>query len=393
MFSDQRERFETNRAAARTGWRPCRPVSPTALVTGATGVIGSLLVRRLLSCGWRVRTLVRNGVPAAAEQDVVRICGDITDRHALNQAVAETDVIFHLAAKLHINNPSPQLEAEYRRVNVDGTARLAEAARDAGVKRLVFFSSINVYGSSESRAYLDENSPLLSNTYYSATKREAEKIALDLTPTVILRLAAVYGPTMKGNYLRLLQVLQKGRFAFIGDGLNRRTLVHIDDVCTASLLAAEHPRAVGQVYNVTDGGVHTLREIVEAMCLALHRRTPRLCLPLGLSRCAATLFENAARVLLRRNIPIRSAIDKMVEDIAVRGDRIMSELGFQPHYDLLDGWRETIRQLGSGICVGGDASVDSSVGSCVDSGVRNLPPASMPCGLSSSPTTAVAHPS
>ena len=163
------------------------------------------------------------------------------------------NVVFHLAAKLHINDPSPQLAAEYRRVNVEGTAQLAEAARLAGVRRLVIFSTINVYGCSPPGALLDEQSPLCGDSCYAASKIEAEKIALTTLPAVVLRLAAVYGPSMKGNYPRLLRALQQRRFAFVGKGDNRRTLVHLEDVCAASLLAAEHPRAVGQIYNVTDG--------------------------------------------------------------------------------------------------------------------------------------------
>jgi UDP-glucose 4-epimerase len=301
--------------------------------------------------------------------DVACICGDIADPIALRQAAAGTDIVFHLAAKLHINDPSPRLEAEYRRVNVEGTARLAEAARAAGVRRLVLFSTINVYGSSRPDEFLDEESLLRSNSCYSNTKIEAEQIALATLPTIVLRLAAVYGPGMKGNYPRLLRALQRGRFAFVGDGLNRRTLVHVDDVCAAAVLAAEHPRAAGRVFNVTDGSVHTLREIVAAMCLAVHRKPPRLSLPVGPVRLAAGLVEDALRIVLRRRFPARAAVDKIVEDIAIRGNRIMDELGFQPQYDLIRGWQETVAALDSAQDVG----VPTSLPDCHDLQILPMP--------------------
>ena len=261
------------------------------------------------------------------------------------------------------------MEAEYQRVNIEGTARLAEAARAAGVRRLVDFSTINAYGSSRPGELLDEESPLCSAAYYSATKIEAERIAMATLPTVVLRLSAVYGPSMKGNYLRLLHALRQGRFAFVGDGLNRRTMVHVEDVCTAALLAAEHPRAAGRVYNVTDGAVHTLREIVTAMCLALGRRPPRLRLPIAAARTAAGIVEDVLRIAFRQRFPARAAVDKIVEDIAVRGNRIMEEpnarlirirggnrimdeLGFQPQYDLVRGWQQTVAALDSAQQVG-----------------------------------------
>ena len=329
----------------------------TALVTGATGVIGPSLVRLLLDRGWNVRILARRCVPAPwLGPDVACCYGDIADPIALQQAADGTDTVFHLAAKLHVNDPSPQMKAEYQRVNVEGAARLAEAARAAGARRLVVFSTINVYGSSRPDEYLDEDSPLRSTSYYSATKIEAEQIALATLPTVVLRLSAVYGPSMKGNYLRLLRALQRGRFAFVGDGLNRRTLVHVEDVCAAAILAAEHPRAAGRVFNVTDGSIHTLRKIVEAMCLALDRKPPRLRLPVGPVRVTAGLVEDALRIVFRRRFPAKAAVDKIVEDIAVLGNRIIGELGFRPQYNLVRGWQETVAALDSAQDVGGPTS-------------------------------------
>ena len=316
-------------------------IKPTALITGATGAIGSVLVGQLLEHGYEVRALVRSAQGRLPE--AVKIFkGEITDCHALREAAAGTDVIFHLAAKLHINNPAPALKADYRRINVDGTRCLVEAAQAAGVRRLVFFSTINVYGPSRPRQVLNEDSPLRPDSWYAETKIEGEQIALAGVPAVVLRLAAVYGPGMKGNYVRLLNALRRRRFAMIGDGRNRRTLVHMNDACAAALAAARHRGAAGRIYNVTDGRIHTLREIIEAMSSALSRRPPRFHLPVWPVRLAAGLIEDGLNLVGKRSPVGRATVDKFIEDIAVAGTLIENELGYRPRYDLAAGWRETV---------------------------------------------------
>jgi UDP-glucose 4-epimerase len=318
----------------------------TALVTGAAGVIGRALAARLIAGGWRVRGLDRQPAAAGARPPgVVFYRGDLGDDAVLRQASQGADVVFHLAAKLHINHPSPDLDAEYYRTNVEGTSHVAEAAKAAGARRLVFFSTINVYGSTAPDQICDERSALHPTSCYAVTKAEAEKVALGVLPTTIVRLAAVYGPGVKGNYPRLLEALRRRRFAMIGNGQNRRTVVHLEDVCAAAMLVAEHPGAAGQTFNVTDGQLHTLAEIVESMCVALGRRPPRLRLPLGPTRLAAGIVENVCAGLSGKRIPLRAAVDKITEDIAVSGNRLINDLGFRPRYDLTQGWTQAVSDL------------------------------------------------
>lgn len=318
----------------------------TALVTGAGGAIGPTLVRRLLAQGYAVRALVRESASAAGLPGGVEIvCCDIADGRLVRQAVAGADVVFHLAAKLHVNNPSPDLKDEYFRVNVEGTRCIAEAARAAGVRRLVFFSTINVYGNSQPGQLFDEETPLSPDSMYAETKIEGETIALAETPAIVLRMAAVYGPGMKGNYTRLVQAIRRRRLPLIGDGRNRRTLVHVEDACDAAVAAAEKDAALGQVYNVTDGRVHSLREITSAIAVALKQSPPRLHLPARPVRMAAGLLEDGLRVVGKKSPITRATIDKLTEDIAVSGEKIQRELGFQPRYDLRVGWLQTVGQM------------------------------------------------
>jgi UDP-glucose 4-epimerase len=145
---------------------------------------------------------------------------------------------------------------------------------------------------------------------------------------------------MKGNYVRLLDALRKRRFCYVGDGRNRRTLIYDEDVAAAALLAAEHPQAPGNVYNVTDGRVHTFHEIVEAMCRALGRRPPRLHVPVSLVRACIAAAEGGLRCLGRKSPVTRKLLDKLVEDVAVSGAKIERELHYRPQVDLLNGWRQ-----------------------------------------------------
>jgi UDP-glucose 4-epimerase len=319
---------------------------PVALVTGATGVIGPLLVKHLLDQGYEVRVLLRSlASPDFLPRSVQVFEGDITDSCSLDKAVSGADFIFHLAAKLHINDADPAIHAELNKVNVEGTRRLTEAARVAHTGRVIFFSTSNVYGPTRPGVLLDENSETNPKSCYAETKLLGEHIALAEAPTVVLRLAAVYGPRMKGNYKRLLHSLRRGRFVMVGNGINRRTLIHTNDVCSAALLAAEHPSAEGETYNLTDGEVHTVKEIITAICNALGKETPKLHLPVKLVSTCAGVFEDVSKTLGFRSSISRSTIEKFLEESAVSGEKIQRELGFRPKYDLWTGWQETVREL------------------------------------------------
>ena len=325
---------------------------PLALVTGVTGAVGPVLVRQLPGRGYQVRGLARRGAaPGTIPQGLEVFEGDICDALVLRTAMRGVDTVFHLAAKLHIPDPSPELHAEYWRVNVEGTRNVVEQAVAAGVQRLVYVSTVTVYGPSDGQV-VDESAAPRPDTVYSRTKLEGEQVALaaqragDGKPlAVVLRLATVYGPRQKGNLQRLARALARGRFVPVGDGRNRRTLVYARDAVEAMLLAAEHPKAAGQVFNVTDGRIHTMRDMLIAICQALGRPAPRLYVPLSLARAGAASLEYAFALVGRRAPLTRSTLDKFVEDAACSGQRIQAELGFRPAYDLEAGWQETVAEL------------------------------------------------
>ena len=198
---------------------------------------------------------------------------------------------------------------------------------------------------------LNEQSPTQPETLYAKTKLAAEKIVLNARRVDgqpignVFRLAEVYGSRIKGNYERLTHALARHRFIPIGNGLNRRTLVYDKDVGLAAVLAVSHPAAAGRVFNVTDGGFHTLNEIIESICSALGRKPPRLSLPVGPSHALIGFIEKGCRAIGLTSPVTREMIDKYTEDIAVDSSLVQKELGFMPQYDLKTGWEETIREI------------------------------------------------
>lgn len=324
---------------------------PRILITGASGAVGPRVVEAFHQAECSVRTLSLD-LPGKAlfPSGVETQIGDITDSAAARSAVEGIDAVVHMAALLHIMDPEPALQQEYERINVGGTKTVVQASIAAGVKRVVLFSTIAVYGYKTGQILTEDTEPA-PDTFYAQTKRAAERVVLAARRPdgerlgTVLRLSAVYGARVKGNYRRLLASLARRRFIPIGSGANRRTLVYDRDVAASAVLAALHPAAAGQVFNVSDGRFHTMQEIIQTLTRALGCPAPRVTLPVGPVRLAAGVVEDMARGLGRKPPITRSAIDKYTEDVAVSGQRIQTQLGFVPRYDLMTGWQETVAEL------------------------------------------------
>ena len=311
---------------------------PLILITGATGSVGPRVVHSLHQAECQIRTFsVDTPASGMFPQSVEVLIGDVTDQVAIQSAIRGVDAVVHMAALLHIVNPPPELREKYERVNVGGTATVVEAAIKAGVKRV-----------------LNEQSPTHPDTFYAQTKCAAEQIVLNARGAdgqplgTVLRLGAVYGSRIKGNYERLTHALAHHRFIPVGNGLNRRTLVYDKDVGRTAVLAVSLPAAAGRIFNVTDGEFHPLNEIIESICFALGRKPPRFSLPSGIIRSVAGATEGGYHIFGLRSPITPEMIDKYTEDIAVNGRLIQKELGFLPQYDLQTGWEETIKEMREG---------------------------------------------
>ena len=322
----------------------------TVLITGATGALGPAVIRAFRADRWRIRTLSRTPpAPRTAAAAHQHVAADIEDVAALRRAMTGADAVVHMAALLHVFDRQSSLSNEYRRVNVQGTSAVMAAARDASVPQVVALSSIAVYGTQARTA--DEVTVPAPDTPYGVTKLAAEEEALravgaDGTPlAVVLRLAAVYGPSVKGNYERLVRALARRRFVQVGTGDNARTLVFEDDAAQAILLAASRPDAKRGTFNVTDGQIHTVRQIIAAISEALGRRPPRLSVPEGLAVIAASTLDRTFKLAGRTSPVTKGTLDKYLEHVAVSGRKMQDALGYRPRWTLSDGWRHTVEEL------------------------------------------------
>lgn len=278
----------------------------TTLVTGATGFIGRRFVEELLDRGDRVRALVRDTSrsPGLAERGVELVPGDVTDPASLRPAVRGADCVYHCAALVG----DWFTRADIQRVNVDGTQHVLESCAAESVPRLLYLSSLSVLGARH-HSGTDESAPYVpTGEAYSDAKIDSERLVRSFAErgdveTVVLRPGFVYGPGEPHFIPRLVDSLQKGRFAYIGDGSKLLNVVHVSDVAQAALLADTRPGTAGEVYNLTDGSRTSLRDWVTFTCEQLAFAPPTRRLPPKLAWALVYLLEGVARAKRSKEPP------------------------------------------------------------------------------------------
>jgi UDP-4-keto-D-FucNAc 4-reductase len=252
-------------------------------VTGATGFVGRSLVSRLQFDGADVVPIGRSGSPAPAGLRGLFYCSDYLNTAQLIELFRSCDVVIHLAGLAHqlsARSSANQLSA-YRRANSESLVSVARAASLAGVRRLVFVSSIGVNGSSTSGIpFTDSDNPSPLEPY-AITKLEAERaLAHELlessTDWVVLRPPLVYGPGCPGNLQRLIRLAASAPFLPFGSLHARRTLISIDNLIDAMLVASDHPAVSRHVFVVADSHDVDVAGILQAFLLGLGRESWRL---------------------------------------------------------------------------------------------------------------------
>ena len=323
------------------------------LVTGGTGRIGRHLVRTLIGAGAHVSVLTRDPGRAAClwpETNVRLLQGDLCQPETLDRALQGMDGIFHLASPSVISGDRPSLtehSTTHRDVTAEGTAQLLDAALHASVKRLLFVSSVKAMGEmTDSRSGpVDETKCATPMTEYGRAKRAAEQRLLavnrDDLAVSILRLPMVYGPGIDGNVARIVAAVVRRRFPPWPRRINHRSAIHVDDVVTAALLAAEHPNAVGRVFLVTDGRAYSTRWIYEQTCSALGRPIPNWTVPLPVLQAAARLGAVIERGSGHPMPLTPETLRKLTTDAWYDASAIGANLGFSPRHQL----GEEIRRL------------------------------------------------
>jgi nucleoside-diphosphate-sugar epimerase len=319
----------------------------SALVSGATGFLGSRLVPRLLDAGYRVRIMVRNSsrVDAHLQGRVDIVTGDMRDEAALRRAVMGQHLVFHTAGKV----TDWGSRKAFFGINTEGTARLLTACREAGVRRLIHVSSLTVLGLPRRGCLVTEETPyaVAPPDPYTASKMAAEQHLLSFRESgqpeiVVIRPGVIWGKGDTTIIPRLAGLLRQKRLPYIGRADNVLGLSHVDNLCSGILLAARAPGAAGQIYHLTDGEEITGREAIVALAETLGLEPPRLSLPFWLLYGSAWLLEAAARLGRRRTPPMLTRYGVRLVACNSRYDigKARRELGYQPQKTFRSGIRE-----------------------------------------------------
>ena len=301
------------------------------LVTGGAGFIGSHITRTLLEKGNQVRIL-DNFSSGKRENlkglDVELIEGDLRDASKVAEAVKDMDIVFHEAAFVSVAE-SMEKPLECLDVNVTGTSIVFEAARKAGVKRVVIASSAAVYGDSEVYP-LSEDSPLCQLSPYATSKRIDEKYAELFTnyfglEVTALRYFNVYGPRQRPDSMYaaavpifIRRMLDNKPITVYGDGGQTRDLVNVRDVVQANLLASEHPAAPGKIFNVCTGVETRLLDLLDILY---------------------GIFPNAPK-----HVHAEPRAGDIYRSIGTP-KKIVKTLGFKPNVTLAEGLEEAVEEM------------------------------------------------
>ncbi|MHB1174515.1 MAG: UDP-glucose 4-epimerase family protein [Sulfuriferula sp.] len=313
------------------------------LTTGASGFIGNAMCSWLMAQGLDTVGTVRK-LPARRLPNVdYRIVGDLNADTDWRTALSGVEGIIHCAARVHVmRETADDPLMAFRATNVAGTGQLARQAAAAGVKRLVFVSSIKVNGEETATGFNEGDTPAPHDPY-GQTKREAEQMLSQISKetgleVVIVRPPLVYGPGVKGNLARLLSWVERGIPLPLAGIRNTRSLIGIDNFTSALHACLTHPAAAGRTYLVRDGEDISTPELVRRLGHHLDKPARLFALP-------SSLLEHLAGLVGRR-----ADAQRLTSSLIVDDSRIRRELGWLPPCTLDDGlaqmahaWLDSIR--------------------------------------------------
>ena len=307
----------------------------TVLVTGASGFVGHAVCAELLRRGFPVRAALRKlQMPFPdCEQVIVPTLDELTD---WSSALRGVDTVIHLAARVHVmHEEGIDPIAEFRKVNTAGSLHLARAAADAGVRRLVYVSSIGVNGNATrlDQAYSEKDMPHPHNAY-ALSKWEAEQALQKISgetglEVVIVRPPLVYGPNAPGNFAEMMRALKVGVLLPLASVRNLRSLVYLENLVDALLLCATHPEAAGQTYLVSDGEDVSTPDLLRMLGAGLGRSARVFPFP--------SRLLTAIAVLLGR----RGLAERLLGSLRIDSARIRRELDWQPPFTAQQGLQRT----------------------------------------------------
>jgi nucleoside-diphosphate-sugar epimerase len=308
-----------------------------ALVTGATGFIGSHLCEELIRRGYKVSCLVRktSDLKWLENLDLKFITGDCTSVESFSDIVIDFDFIFHLAGLTRSLS-----EDAYFSVNSKGTECMIKAVSGVNPKpkRFIYLSSLAAVGPSKNGTPLSEDSIPAPVSNYGRSKLEGEKAVLkykDKIPVTILRPPAVYGPRDK-DFLLYFKLIKKGIFPMWGKCYY--SMLYVDDLIKGMILCAERKEAEGKIYFLSDNKHYSNEEIAREMTLALNKKATRLMVP----KFVLPLFAFIGEKINKQGIINKDRMnDLKYSHWICDAEKIKGELGFIPRVGIKEGIKWT----------------------------------------------------
>lgn len=318
------------------------------LVTGATGFIGSHLVRVLLKEDHCCRCLVRvtSKVDELESLGVELFYGDLTKPDSLQDITKEIDIVYHLAAMGHVSAISDEAYQRFRKMNVQGTENLVKECVREPIGKFIHFSSTAAMGLIK-KPIVDERTPCKPSTPYQKSKFDSEQVILSCwkrhnLPGIILRPCMVYGPGGSGEFLKWCRLIKKGIFPRIGKGRNLTPLVHVEDVVQAAILARE--RGIpGETYLIASNGSFKLDLIRNLIVEKLEIKRINTYIPTCMAKIGARGIELLAKTFNFTPIVTYKNIDSTVTDRVFSINKVRDQLGYFATVDIDRGIGETIQ--------------------------------------------------
>jgi len=303
------------------------------LVTGANGFVGRAACVAIRQAGHAVIPAMRQPHGLTDE----RVVGEIGAHTEWRAALYGVKMIVHLAARVHVMQDDPQYPlAPYREVNTCGTLNLARQAAAGGVRRFVFVSSIKVNGEGRITPYTETDTPVPEDAY-ARSKWEAEQglrqVAAETgMDVVILRPPLVYGPGVGANFLRLMQMIDRGWPLPLGAIHNHRSVLYLGNLIDAILLCLDHTDAAGQTFLLDDGKPVSTPELIRAIANAMHRPARLLPVPPPLLVLAGNLLGKGP------------SVSRLTVSLYIDGHVIRERLSWIPPYSMEAGLAATVAQ-------------------------------------------------
>jgi nucleoside-diphosphate-sugar epimerase len=310
-----------------------------ALVTGATGFVGSHLVEALQSCSVEVTALARSATKAA---DLVRcgvrvVRGDLDQQAGLDEAVRGQDVVYHVAGMVAARD-----ETDFLHCNRDGTRNLLTAAERQSNPRFVLVSSLAAAGPAERGIPLLGTESPRPVTAYGRSKLAAEQVVRSSRlPWSIVRPPIVYGPRDR-EVLKMFRLARLGLAPVFGHGTQELSAVHAADLAQALVGVGRSPQAIGQIYHACHPQVFTSSELGLAVAASMGRSVLRLSIPPGVGRGLLAITEGTARLTGHATILTRDKANEFFQP-AWTGNpaALIRDTGWRPRYDLSSGLADT----------------------------------------------------